>query len=457
MKDLHEPDDKPMNLKDISSVLNTLCTDACALTGVSIDSRRVQQGQLFVALRGAHFDGHAFIPEAVARGASAIVCSDAASDISVPQLVVPDTLEALTMIAADYRNQLTCRVIALTGSNGKTSVKEMIAAILPTPSFATPGNLNNHIGVPLSVLQLKPEHTHAVFELGANHPGEIAHTVAVVKPEVTLVNNIAPAHIEGFGSIEGVAQAKGEIYEGLPDNGTAVVNEDDDYAHYWDAVLAGKRVLRFSTQHQTADIHAREVQYDAHGRAKFSLVLPEGEASVQLAVPGAHNLSNALAAAACTYALNIKPEAIVSGLQTFSGVSGRMTYRVGKHHSVVIDDTYNANLRSVLAALEVLAGCAGRRMVVLGDMGELGEWAREHHEAVGHAARRLGIERLLTVGRYSRYASDVFGEQGHHYETQTLLVDALLPDLKADTTVLVKGSRSAGMEQVVHQLIADID
>ena len=439
-------------LNEISSLLGTSSVGNIPLTGLCIDSRKVDKGNLFVAIRGDRFDGHDFINEAVKNGAVAILCSDGRQS-QVPEILVPDTTQALAELAKYHREQLNCNTVALTGSNGKTTVKEMIAAILPKPSHATPGNLNNHIGVPLSVLKLTPEHRYAVFELGANHIGEIAHTVSIVKPKVTLINNIAPAHIGEFGSIEGVARTKGEIHQGLASDGTAIVNADDDYAHFWDSALTGKKTVRFSRTTNDADVFARDIHFNELGFATFTLVLPIGEAKIQLQVPGAHNVSNSLAAAASTYALGIDLDAIVSGLNKFTGVSGRMTFRSGKNKSTVIDDTYNANLRSVLSALDVLATHKGRRIFVFGDMGELGSWTQEHHQEVGKAARSHGIDALMTCGIHSQYTASAFGSTGKHYASQDALIEDLLKELDANTTVLVKGSRSAAMEKIVHQLL----
>ena len=441
-----------MTLFEIASLFNIQCSTDAVLSGICIDSRKVSLGHLFVAIQGERFDGHQFIHDAVAQGAAAILCSKAIDGVTIPQLLVPDTLQALATIAADHRRKLDCAVIALTGSNGKTTVKEMIASILPEHSYATPGNLNNHIGVPLSVLQLKPEHRYAVFELGANHRGEIAHTVEIVQPHVTLINNIAPAHIEGFGSIDGVARAKGEIHQGLPSDGVAVINDDDAYMHFWDALLVNKKTLRFSAAHP-ADIYAQKIAFNANGCAQFLLVIPEGEAMVQLSVPGVHNVSNALAAAACTYALGMSLPDIVAGLSHFSGVAGRMTFLKGKQNELIIDDTYNANLRSVLTALEVLAARPGRRIFVFGDMGELGSWSESHHHDVGVAAREHGIECLMTCGTSSEFTTKAFGKGATHYDSQEALLHDLLTRLDADTTVLVKGSRSSAMEKIVRALM----
>lgn len=441
-----------MMLHEVSSVLGLPCSQDVALTGVCIDSRQVKPGNLFVAIIGERFDGHQFVNDAIAQGAAAVLCSQHLKDCAIPQLLVSDTIVALTKIATAHRQKLSCAVIALTGSNGKTTVKEMIAAILPKPSFATPGNLNNHIGVPLSVLQLRDEHRYAVFELGANHIGEIAHTVAIVQPQVTLINNIAPAHIGEFGSIDGVAQTKGEIYQGLSTEGTAVINDDDAYAHYWDTILENKNTLRFSRMHP-ADIYARDITFNANGCGEFTLVTPQGEVAITLQVPGAHNVSNASAAAACTHALGISLTDIAAGLKRFGGVSGRMTFIQGKNNVLVIDDTYNANLRSSLSALDVLASRQGRRIFVFGDMGELGQWSEQHHQEVGNAARDLGIDMLLTCGTQSQATANAYGTAGKHYPNQEELMQDLLTQLDENTTVLVKGSRSSKMEKIVHRLV----
>jgi UDP-N-acetylmuramoyl-tripeptide--D-alanyl-D-alanine ligase len=442
-----------MKLSEIAAALKLSCPKDVSLTGVCIDSRQVKPGNLFAAISGDRFDGHAFINDAVAHGAVAVLVSRLIPDIAIPQLMVADTIKALGVIAAAHRQHLDCQVIALTGSNGKTTVKEMIAAILPKPSFATPGNLNNHIGVPLSVLQLQREHRYAVFELGANHKGEIAYTVAIAKPSVTLINNIAPAHIGEFGSIEGVANAKGEIYQGLPKEGVAIVNDDDTYAHHWDPLLKDKQILRFSLHHP-ADIYAKDITFNAIGCGKFTVVTPKGEIVIELQVPGAHNVSNAVAATACTYAIGIDLAHIEAGLKQFHGVAGRMTFLHGKNNAVVIDDTYNANLRSSLAAIDVLANRRGRRIFVFGDMGELGQWCEQHHQEVGLAARKQGIDLLMTCGKHSESAAKAYGSSAKHYTHQNELVQDLLTQLDKDTTVLVKGSRGSKMEKIVEQLVS---
>lgn len=441
-----------MNLAHIAKRLSLPCASDLEIYGFSIDSRQVKPGDLFVAVLGERFNGHDFIQQAVENGAVAVLCSQPVEGLSVPQLLVSDTLDSLALLAKAHRSDTPVPAVALTGSNGKTSVKEMIASILPSPSLATRGNLNNHIGVPLTVLQLNQSHRYAVFELGANHPGEIAFTVDIVQPDVALINNIAPAHIEGFGSIQGVANTKGEIYQGLKPGGTAIVNDDDDYAHYWDELLLGKKVLRYSLKHK-ADVYVQNLHYASQGQASFELILPEASVTIELQVPGEHNVYNALAAASCCHALGLSAQAIAEGLARFKGVPGRMAFYPGLHHSTVIDDSYNANLRSVLTALKVLSERPGQRIFVFGDMGELGQWAEEHHEKVGLAARELGIEQLMTFGQYSEVSSKAFSGKGGHYASKEELAKALIPELDANTTVLVKGSRSSGMEAVVEKIV----
>jgi UDP-N-acetylmuramoyl-tripeptide--D-alanyl-D-alanine ligase len=441
-----------MNLNTVAALLTQPCQINAELTGICTDSRELKPGNLFIAIQGERFDGHDFLKQAEEQGAVAVVVRYAVDDVHIPQFVVPDPIQALAKIAAAHRQDVHCPIIALTGSNGKTSTKEMIAAILPSPSHATKGNLNNHIGAPLSVLQLNNQHRYAVFELGANHTGEIAHTVAIVHPDVTLINNIAPAHVEGFGSIDGVARAKGEIHQGLSSAGIAVVNDDDAYAHFWDELLVDKKVLRFSMDH-AADIYAQDVQLDEQGCGQFSLIVPNGRTDIHLKVPGLHNVRNALAAAACCHAVGISVRELQQGLNDFSGVKGRLTVLPGKNQSTVIDDTYNANLRSVLAALEVLAEYPGKKIFVFGDMGELGSWATQHHQEVGFAARHLGIDLLLSCGSLSKLAAESFGVGAEHFLSQEQLVQSLMEKLSSDTVVLVKGSRASAMEKIVHRLV----
>lgn len=445
-----------MNLNTIAALLAQNCILDTEVTGVSIDSRDIKPGYLFFALQGERVDGHDFIQNAAENGAVAAIVQHFQDNITIPQFVVADPLASLVKIAAAYRQDFHCPIIALTGSNGKTTTKEMIAHIFPKPSHATKGNLNNHIGVPLSILQMQNTHRYAVFELGANHPGEIKQTVALVNPDVTLINNIAPAHVEGFGSIDGVARAKGEIHQGLSATGTAVINDDDTYAHYWDEILHNKKVLRFSLEH-SSDVSAKDIKLDHKGCASFTLILPNSHCEIRLQVPGLHNVRNALAAAACCYAVGVAIQDIEKGLNHFRGVKGRLTVCAGVNQSTIIDDTYNANLRSVLAALEVLSTRSGKKIFVFGDMGELGSWADQHHKEVGLAAKRLGIDGFLSYGQKSKLASESFGSNGEHYNDQEVLAEKLRSRLDENTVVLVKGSRSSAMEKIVDKLLIETE
>lgn len=444
-----------MNLSKIASYLAKedcpVMNQAAEISGFCIDSRLLAPGNLFIALRGENFDGHDFVPDAEAKGAVGAIVERFVAGVNIPQFVVADCLQALAEIACQHRQSIHCPIIALTGSNGKTTVKEMIAAILPAPAHATKGNLNNHIGAPLSVLGLNSRHRYAVFELGANHPREIAHTAAIVRPDVALINNIAPAHIEGFGSIDGVAIAKGEIYQGLRPGGCAIINDDDDYAHFWDELLLDKKVLRFSIKH-AADIYATDIRLE-NGCGQFTLITPAWRVDIRLQVPGMHNVHNALAAAAATYAVGIADTAIQEALNSFTGVRGRMTFLKGKNQASIIDDTYNANLSSVLMALEVLAKCQGKKIFVFGDMGELGQWTEQHHREVGISARQLGIDMLLTCGVHAELTARAFGGSGRHFPSKMSLLPYILNELAENVTVLVKGSRASAMEKIVYELL----
>lgn len=441
-----------MKLQMVVDALSLSIKTPVEIRGFSIDTRTIQPGDVFVAIVGEQFDGHDFVAQAIAKGAAAVIVSKPQDIPGVLQLQVPDTVKALADIAKAHRASIICPIIALTGSNGKTTVKEMIASILPAPSHATKGNLNNHLGVPLSVLGLTSEHRYAVFEMGANQPDDIRYTVDIVQPDVALINNIAPAHIAGFGSIDGVARSKGEIYTGLKKGGYAIINADDEYAGFWGNRLDGKHCIRFSAN-QKADVWASDIVLDDLSRARFRLHL--GEACVmpiQLQVPGVHNVRNALAAASCSFAVGIEPETIQAGLQSFGGVKGRLAFKRGREHTTIIDDTYNANLRSVLTAVEVLATRPGKKMLVLGDMGELGEHGPLHHREIGAWAKEKGVDWVFTVGTLSQATSEAFGIDACHFQNKQELLAAVTPLLQPGVTVLVKGSRSSQMEDVVEQL-----
>ncbi len=433
----------------------TLLRPDCHFRQVSTDSRTLVSGDLFVALRGAHFDAHKFLPD-VAPKAGGLVVQYPDTRLEVPQWVVPDTTLALGQLAALARAQFSGPLVAVTGSAGKTTVKEMVARILATagPVLATQGNLNNHIGVPKTLLQLAADHRFAVIEMGASGPGEIDYLVHLAKPQVALVTNVLPAHIEGFGSLEGVARAKGEIYSGLRADGTAVLNQDEPWAAQWRAVLPCTRVLTCSVENQSADVFASDIELDIDGCAGFVLHLPEQRVPVRLQIPGRHNVFNAIAAAACAHAVGIEATAIAAGLETMQGVTGRMQVKAGAKGARIIDDTYNANPASMKAAIDVLAERDGRRVLVVGDMGELGVDAARMHREVGTYASDRGIDLLLATGELSAHVVAGFAGDACLLPDRQALAERLLAELSNDVTALVKGSRSAGMEEVVARVVA---
>ena len=446
----------------------TLLYPDCRFSGVSTDSRTLVAGDLFVALRGESFDAHLFLKQAADK-AIGLVVQYPDKQIDIPQWVVPDTILALGQLAAMARQQFDGPLVALTGSSGKTTVKEMLASIFScvAPVLATKGNLNNHIGVPQTLLALEAEHRFAVLELGASAPGEIAYLASLVKPTIAVVTNVLPAHVEGFGSLAGVAAAKGEIYRSLDASGTAVLNLDEPWLEQWQKSLPCVETVTFSINSSEADVYASDIRLDAEGCAVFKLhinnELIEGdksvaqtptELSVQLHIPGRHNVNNALAAAACAMAAGIEITTIAAGLESVSAVAGRMEYKSGIKQSRVIDDSYNANPGSVKAAIDVLSGLPGRRILVLGDMAELGAEADKLHQNVGEYARQQGVDLLMASGELCAYAVQGFGSDGHHFADKTALVESLVAELSVGVTVLIKGSRSAAMDEVVEQIVA---
>ncbi|HKD53674.1 MAG TPA: UDP-N-acetylmuramoyl-tripeptide--D-alanyl-D-alanine ligase, partial [Steroidobacteraceae bacterium] len=378
---------------------------------VVTDSRTLQAGQLFVALRGQNFDGHAFVAAARAEGAAGAVV-DTLQDVALPQIVVPDTQAALVRAARAWRAAFTGPVIGVAGSNGKTTTKEMTAAILSRAGdcLATRGNLNNHIGVPLTLLRLEPTHRFAVVEMGANHAGEVAALAQIAQPTVGMITNAGAEHLEGFGSLEGVARAEGEMVAALSQSATAVINADDEFAALWRA-LTRARLVTFGVR-APADFSAAEVRTTvgaAGFRTHFRLQTPHGSAAIELAVGGAHNVSNALAAAAAAASAGATLEHIAAGLATVRAVPGRLQFRQARSGAWLIDDSYNANPSSVHAAIEVLASLTGRKWLVLGDMAELGDFAEEAHAEIGEFARASGIERLYATGALMERAVASFG------------------------------------------------
>ncbi len=424
--------------------------DDVQLDGVSTDTRSLIGGELFIALRGPNFDGHEFVAQAKAKGVAAVMV-DHVVDTDIPQLIVSDTRLAMGQLARAWREKFSIPVLAVTGSNGKTTVKEMLAGILAGLGVvhATRGNLNNDIGVPLTLFKLGQQHSSAVIEMGANHPGEIAYLVAIVKPDVAIITNAAAAHLEGFGSLEGVARAKGEIYAGLSNDGTAIVNADDKFAALWRDIIQSRRKIEFGLD-TNADVSAEFNSTDKGNEIHFKT--SQAEFDCKLALLGRHNVLNALAATAATLAVNVSPDLIKQGLEKMQAVAGRLQLKPGVHGSRVIDDTYNANPASVKAAISVLQGFAGTHLLALGDMGELGSGEEELHRQVGEAARQQGVDRLYTVGELARHAAVEFGEHAYTFDAHDAMVAALDKELDKHATLLVKGSRRMHMERVVEAL-----
>jgi UDP-N-acetylmuramoyl-tripeptide--D-alanyl-D-alanine ligase len=431
-------------------------------TGVTTDSRGVQPGELFVALRGERFDGHAFVDAALDAGAVAALVeqADAVTRANASLILVRDTRQSLGRLAAFWRARFTMPLVAVTGSNGKTTVKDMIAAVLRAAAgdaavLATSGNLNNDIGVPLVLLRLREQHRYAVIEMGMNHLGEISYLTRLASPTVAVVNNAGVAHIGELGSRDAIARAKGEIYEGLGENGVALINADDEFAPFWRSLIRGRRVIDFGIDRPAAV--SAQCELSAAG-SLVSLRTPESEYVVRLQVPGLHNVRNALAAAAVAYAMNIPPERVAAGLAGYGGTKGRLQRKRARGGATLIDDTYNANPDSVKAAIAVLAACPGRRVLVLGDMGELGTEGVTLHAEVGERARQAGIDRLLTLGELSQAAAQAFGLGATHFRELDALCSALEELITGDAaaaeiTVLIKGSRFMRMERVVERFI----
>ncbi len=430
----------------------TLLGEDGVLSSVSIDTRAAVKGSVFFAISGENFDGHRFVENAVALGAVAVVVEHDCG-VDVPQLIVRNTRTAMGAIAQLWRRQFDVAVAVITGSNGKTTVKEMLASILAREGLvhATKGNLNNDIGVPLTLFGLNASHQFAVIELGANAPGEIAGLAAIAEPQVAVVNNVGPAHLQGFGSLQGVANAKGEVFEHLPDSGVAVINCDESAAAEWASRAGSAKLLRYALKSSDA-VDVQGVVLEAH----LLQVVYQGEAHrVPVPLLGRHNMGNALAAVSTALAMGISWPAIESGMAAVKPVAGRLLHSevAGVH---IIDDSYNANPGSVEAALELLATHGATRWFVLGSMAELGEQAEELHAKAGRQAAALGIERFAGVGEFAVAARRGFGPKGLAFESHEDLTAELRAQLKEGDSVLIKGSRSAGMENVVSQLLGSL-
>ena len=426
-------------------------------TAVGTDTRTLKRGELFVALKGERFDGHAFVTQAAMAGAAAALVEHADAAVALPQIVVEDTTLSLGRLGNFWRRHFNVSLVALTGSSGKTTVKEMLAAILRVASgedavLATRGNLNNHIGVPLTLLELTCEHRYAVIEMGMNHAGEIGYLTRLAEPDVALITNAGIAHLEHFGSIEAIACAKGEIFEGLKSNGVAVFGADDRFAPLWRTLARDKRQLEFGIEANAAVTATYKVrQLNSEIVLKTSL----GESAAMVPAPGLHNVRNALAASAAASALAVPVETIAAGLARFRGITGRLQCKRSKSGATVIDDTYNANPDSVRAAIDVLAQQSGKKMLVLGDMGELGGESTALHAQVGDYAQRAGINYLFAFGEMSAHVVHAFGANALQFTQIADLIATIMPLLTPNVTLLVKGSRFMRMERVVEAVTGE--
>ncbi len=434
-----------------------LAGDDVPVETVTQDTRKLPPGALYVALRGERFDGHDFAYDAAMRGAGALLV-ERALEIDLPQVRVDDTLVALGRIAAGVQRDRQARVVAITGSNGKTSVKTLVQSILQRAgqTYANPGNFNNEVGLPLAVIDAPEDAEFAIYEMGAGKPGDIAYLTGIVQPDVALVNNIAPAHLERMGTLTGVAETKGAILEALVADGVAVVNADDAFAEYFVQRAAGRRVIRFGLD-SNADVMARSVVTMAEG-SRFQLLTAQGELPVRLTLPGRHNVMNALAATAIALACDVPLAIIADGLEAARPVAGRQVAHTLARDVVLIDDSYNANPASLAAAIDTLAMGGGEAWLVLGDMRELGPEGEALHAEAGRRAKAAGISRLYALGALSTAAAQAFGDGGRVFTSHAELAKALRLDIAGaagtvPARVLVKGSRGSAMDRIVGALL----
>jgi UDP-N-acetylmuramoyl-tripeptide--D-alanyl-D-alanine ligase len=447
-----------MTLAQAASILglNAVKTDT-TFTGISTDTRTLTPGCLYAAIQGERVDGHEFVEEAKRKGAAAaLVSRPVASDL--PQMITGDIVNALGKLGAAWRNEFHIPFIAVTGSNGKTTTKNMLASILIAACqgreeevLATKGTLNNHYGLPLTLARLGKEHRYAAIEMGMNHFGEIKYLTDITRPDVAIITNAAAAHLEGVGSLAGVARAKAEIFLGLPATGIAILNRDDAFYDYWCQQVGTLQHISFGF-HAEADVSAT-LHESNDPYQKLTLKTPAGMIDINLPLLGKHNAANALAAAAACQAIKIDLTAIKAGLESIAPAPGRLLMHTLANGVKIIDDTYNANPYSLQAAVETLASFAGKKILVLGDMKELGSDTKTIHHEVGEQIRAAGIDYLFTYGELSLNAAQSFGEGAFHFSEQEKLVNALKPFLYNTTTILVKGSRSMKMENVLSGLM----
>ena len=445
-----------MTAEQLASIAHgTLYGENVSLSRFSIDTRSIQPGDVYVAIQGEVHDGHQFIPEAIARGAACVMTQHQLDD-AIPHIVVADTLKAFQQIAAHHRQQYHPQTIAVTGSCGKTTTRALLASIFSEAghTHASKGSFNNHIGVPLTLLGLEPDHQYFVAEIGANHMGEIATLVPLVMPDVAIITNVGEAHLEGFGSLTNTATAKGEIYSTLSAEGTAVINMDDQFAHFWLQLNQGRRIMSFGIKHE-ADVMAEDIRLSETGCPSFTLVLPQTVISVQLGLIGEHNVSNALAAAAAACALGLSPQQIKNGLEKAAGEQRRLVEKLTPEGAVIIDDSYNANPLSTEAAIRLLVHRAKEPVLVFGDMKEMGDQEVEIHIRLGETARSLGVSRLYCYGELAKQTAVAFGEGAFHFTDKNALIEELRQNLSPQQTVLVKGSNSMKMNEVVTALVGE--
>ncbi|MBT8506653.1 UDP-N-acetylmuramoyl-tripeptide--D-alanyl-D-alanine ligase [Coxiella-like endosymbiont of Rhipicephalus sanguineus] len=446
-----------MKLSQIAHILNAKFKGKDGdFESISTDTRTIQPGSLFIALQGPHFDAHNFIDTAVERGAMGAIVSRWIA-ISLPQIYVNDTHAALIQLGSHQRDQMReVIVIAVTGSCGKTTTRALLASVFRQQGnvLASERSFNNNIGLPLTLMRLRAEHDYAVVELGANHLAEIAQLAQIAKSNIAIITNAGPAHLEGFGSIEGVAKAKSEIYQRLSPNGIAIVNNDDPFRDFWREIIGVRRTITFACNNR-ADVAAKNISVNPKGQSRFRLILPNGEVDVQLSLLGKHNVMNALAAAAAAYAEQLPIMTIKAGLEAASAVSGRLASLKGYRGATIIDDSYNANPLSVSAAIDVLATCGSRSILVLGDMRELGEGGDQLHRKMGEQALQSGIHELFCYGSLTRHTVEAFGKNAYHFDDQEKLLRALKNNLDENTVVLLKGSLYMNMGKIVKGLIEE--
>ncbi len=450
-----------LKLTEIATMVNGECHgDDIEIQGIAIDSNKAKPGHLFIAIRGERLNGHDYIAAAQQHGATAALVSQPI-EVDIPYVKVDDTVAALGKLASQWRQRFTMPVISVTGSNGKTTTKNMLAAIFtaalqndPTQVLVTQGNYNNHIGCPYTLLHMNSQHKAAIIEMGMNHHGEIAYLTKLTQPQVAIITNAGPCHLAGVGNdIAQVAKAKGEIYQGLKADGIGIINADDKFADYWRGLLKKRQIFSFGIKHR-ADLQARlHDQSDPLSQVQFTLQYKDQTIAVTLPLPGEHNVMNALAAAAGALAVGLDLTTIKQGLENLQATPGRLQRKRAKCGCQLFDDTYNANPRSLQVALDLLTNYSGRTILILGDMGELGDDEQQVHAQAGEDARTANIDLLFAVGDLSRHTVASFGEHGQHFADHASLIAAIQKVLRKDDLVLIKGSRFMKMEQIVKALV----